>query len=152
MREHARDRRADAEEPAQQAPAVEPRSQDVLALQRSAGNQAVGRWLAREGAVAEEGGTGTREKESDWKVTISGIGSFDVSAVSWSGTSRGRGTCRSSPPSAGLRETDRYGLDTDTSGRAGASDERFLRATSHARARERSYAGTARTTLLSRAG
>ena len=85
MREHERDRRAHAEEPAQPAPAVQPRALDVVALQRSAGNQAVSRWLARE----EEGGTGTRDRETDWKVKVSKVGSIDASSVSWSMTGPG---------------------------------------------------------------
>jgi hypothetical protein len=91
MREHERDRRASAEEPAALAPAVAPPSHaaDVLALQRSAGNQAVGRWLARDEAVAEEGGTGTRHTPGDWKITISGIGTFEAQSVNWGGTSEG---------------------------------------------------------------
>jgi hypothetical protein len=90
MREHAHDGRAQPGEPAVHPPAVDapvrpPRgSADVLALQRSAGNQAVGRWLAREADV-EELDTGTTEKLGEWRVTVSKVGAFAATSVTWGG-------------------------------------------------------------------
>jgi hypothetical protein len=96
MREHARDGRARTDQPAVHSPAVEApvrrphASADVLALQRSAGNQAVGRWLARDSAV-EELDTGTKEKLGEWRVTVSKVGAFAADSVNWGGTLGERG-------------------------------------------------------------
>jgi hypothetical protein len=89
MRAHARDGRAPTDEPPvplPPAPAPRAFAADLLALQRSAGNQAVGRYLAREEVAPDESGTGTRHPEPTWKVTVSKIGPIDAQSVSWSGT------------------------------------------------------------------
>ena len=87
MREHAHDGRALPGEPAVHRPAVDapvrpPRgSADVLALQRSAGNQAVSALLARSPEPAKP----KDEKASGARATLPGIGTISLLSVSFGG-------------------------------------------------------------------
>jgi hypothetical protein len=47
---------------------------------------AVGRYLARDQLVNEQGGTVTRHEETHWKATVSDLGVIDAISVSWSGS------------------------------------------------------------------
>jgi hypothetical protein len=85
MRRHERDRREEAEP--EVLPVQRPRPiHNVLALQRSAGNQAVAAMLARD-PIAEETKGGGKKETAVGHVKLAGIGQIEVSSFTVGGSS-----------------------------------------------------------------
>ena len=76
MRHHEHERRS-ADRPDERAPERPKPIHNVLALQRSVGNQAVAAMLARE-PVAEEAKTGGEEEKAYGKATLAAIGAIPI--------------------------------------------------------------------------
>jgi hypothetical protein len=87
MRSHEHERRHETERP-ERAPEPPRAGLDVLALQRSAGNQAVAAMLARQ-PVAEETKGGTEKQAGIGTVTLAGIGVIPI--ISFGSGDRGTG-------------------------------------------------------------
>jgi hypothetical protein len=84
MREHEHERRPPEPQPRRPEP---PRPLDgVLALQRSAGNQAVAAMLARQ-PVAEETRGGGSQRAAPGKATLTGIGPIEILSFGWEASS-----------------------------------------------------------------